>query len=122
MPSNVAPGPLSASPDQLMGAAAQQQLNDRRGWTPRNLAAAATTLVDTGAGVLHAVTVNSKGTVASTVSIYDGLTAAGTLLAVIDSLNQVGTFGFDIAYSVGLCIVITGTVAPNITVAYRADD
>ena len=86
---------------------------------PAHIATATTTLVKTGAGLLHSVSVNSKGTVASTVSLYDGIDAGGTLLAVIDSLNLSGSFLFDVAFIVGLCVVTTGTVAPDITVSYR---
>jgi len=80
---------------------------------------AASTLVKTGAGTLKSVTVNAKGTVASTVTVYDGTSAAGTVIAVIDSLNNVGSFAFDVGFATGLFIVTTGTVAPDITVSYR---
>lgn len=89
------------------------------GFLYRSVTTSTTTLVKTGAGVLHAVIVNAKGTVASAVTVYDALTATGTPIATIDSLNLSGTFSFDIAFSTGLTIVTTGTVAPNITVSYR---
>ena len=59
----------------------------------------------------------AKGTIASVVQIYDGLTAGGTLLAQIDSLNLSGQFQYDLAFATGLTIVTTG--APDITAAYR---
>lgn len=80
---------------------------------------ATTTLVKSGKGKLHLVTVNSKGTVASAITIYDALTATGTPYAIIDSLNLSGTFQYDINFDTGLCIVTTGTVAPNVTVSYQ---
>ena len=76
-----------------------------------------TTLVKSGAGVLHLINVNTKGTVASTVTIYDGLSATGTVIGIIDSLNLSGPFQFDVVFNTGLTIVTTG--APNITVSYR---
>lgn len=89
------------------------------GFCKKTITTATTTLVKTGEGVLHAVIVNTKGTVASTVTVYDALTATGTPIAIIDSLNLSGTFSYDIAFTTGLTIVTTGTVAPNITVSYR---
>lgn len=84
-----------------------------------NIATAVTTLVKTGAGMLGRVVINTKGTVASTITIYDALTATGTPIAIIDSLSLSGTFSYDIAFAIGLCIVTTGTAAPNITVTYN---
>lgn len=84
-----------------------------------HLAASATTNLKAGAGVLGKVIVNTKGTVASVVTLYDSLTGSGSVIAIIDSLNLSGTFSFDIEFAVGLTVVITGTVAPDITVSYR---
>jgi hypothetical protein len=89
------------------------------GFSASHLAATATTLVKTGAGLLHGVTVNAKGTGTSTVKVYDGLTAGGTLLASIDTTNLAGLFLYDIAFAVGLCVVIAGSTAPDVTVSYR---
>lgn len=82
-----------------------------------NYATTNTFLVKSGPGTLHLVNVNTKGSVASTVTVYDGLSAAGTVIATIDSLNLSGAFQYDIAFTTGLTIVMTG--APNITVSYR---
>lgn len=84
-----------------------------------HISTSTTTLVKTGAGNLRSITVNSKGTVASTITVYDAITAVAPVIAVIDSLNLSGTFEYDIAFSTGLTIVTTGTVAPDITVSYR---
>jgi hypothetical protein len=89
------------------------------GYTPEVITTATTTLVKSGAGLLHGVTVNSLGTVASTIEIYDALTATGTPIAIIDSLNLSGQFLYDINFATGLTLVTTGTVAPNLTVSYR---
>ena len=80
---------------------------------------ATTTTIKSSSGMLHNITVNTKGTVASAITVYDALTATGTPIAIIDSLNLYGTFNFDINFSVGLTIVTTGTSAPNLTIAYR---
>lgn len=79
---------------------------------------ATTTLVKSGKGKLNLICVSSKGTVASTITVYDALTATGTPIAVIDSLNLYGAFYYEVAFNTGLCIVTTGTVAPNLTVSY----
>lgn len=84
-----------------------------------HIATSTTTLVKTGAGNLRSISVNSKGTVASTVTVYDALTAVAPVVAIIDSLNLSGTFTYDLAFTTGLTIVTTGTVAPDITVSFR---
>ncbi len=84
-----------------------------------NITTATTTVVKSGAGVLHGVTVNTKGTVASTVTIYDNTAGSGSKIGIIDTLNLSGSFFFDAAFATGLTVVTTGTVAPDITVMYR---
>jgi hypothetical protein len=82
------------------------------------ISTATTTLVKTGAGRLNSITVNSLGTVASTVTVYDAVTATGTPIAVINSLTLSGAFVYNVPFTTGLTIVTTGSVAPNLTVAY----
>jgi hypothetical protein len=89
------------------------------GYSFTNISTATTTVVKNGAGTLHAVIVNSKGTVASTLTVYDNTAGSGTIIAIIDSLNLSGTFEYDIDFATGCTIVSTGTVAPNFTVSYR---
>jgi hypothetical protein len=82
----------------------------------KNIAAAATTLVKTGPGVLHSVTINT--TAAATIGIFDGLTAAGTPIGTIAASPAIGSaFSFDVAFATGLTIVTAG--ASDITVSYR---
>jgi hypothetical protein len=85
----------------------------------RNITTATTTVVKTGAGVLRGITINTKGTIASSVTIYDNTAGSGTKIATIDSLNLAGQFEYDIAFATGVTVVTTGTVAPDITVSYR---
>lgn len=89
------------------------------GYSFTNITTAATTVVKSGAGVLHGITVNSKGTVASAIVVYNNTAGSGTKIGTIDSLNLSGSFFFDIAFTNGLTVVTTGTVAPDITVSYR---
>lgn len=89
------------------------------GFSFQNITTATTTTVKSGAGVLHGVTVNTKGTIASTITIYNNTAGSGTKIGTIDSLNLAGQFLFDVAFTTGLTLVTTGTVAPDITVSYR---
>lgn len=82
-----------------------------------NISTSTTTTVKSGSGSLRGVTVNTKGAVASTVTIYDNTAGSGTKIGIIDSLNLSGQFLFDVAFATGLTVVTTG--APDITVVYR---
>ena len=84
-----------------------------------HISTVATTVVKSGVGNLHAVIINQKGTVASTITMYDNTAASGTVIGILDSLNFEGTNTYDVAFTTGLTIVTTGTVAPDITVSYR---
>ncbi len=78
-----------------------------------------TTLVKSGAGRLHTITINTKGASANTVTVYNALTATGTPIATIDSTVTYGTLIYDCQFSTGLCIVTaTGTCA-DMTVCYE---
>jgi hypothetical protein len=104
-----------------------QQSHDARGalrinpasFAFANISTVATTTVKSGVGELHAITVNSKGTVASTITVYDNTAGSGAKIATIDSLNQSGTMVYNVAFANGLTLVTTGTVAPDVTVSYR---
>lgn len=88
------------------------------GYLYNNIATDTTTQVKSGAGVLHSVSINSAGTVASTVTISDSTSAGTPLIATINALVT-GYFIFDAAFATGLRITTTGTVAPNVTITYR---
>ncbi len=80
-----------------------------------NIATGTTTLVKTGPGVLHSLTINKS--VASTITIYDALTAVNPVIATIAASVVEGTLVYDIAFSTGLTIVTAG--ASDLTVSYR---
>lgn len=84
-----------------------------------NITTATTTAVKSGAGILHTICVNSLGTVASTATVYDNTAGSGTKIATLNTLALLGCQTYDVAFSTGLTIVSTGTVAPDITVSYR---
>lgn len=83
------------------------------GHTYTNINAAGTTVVKSGAGVLHSITFNKP--VASEVwTLYDNTAASGTKIGTITlpaTLLQQGPYTavYDIAFSTGLTIVSTGT-------------
>lgn len=81
----------------------------------KNISSSTTTLVKSGGGSFHGLTVNAKGST-GTVTIYDALSATGTKIATM-TLTAEGTFIFDVQFSTGLTVVTTG--APDITVSYR---
>lgn len=86
------------------------------------LAAPTTTVVKSGAGVLHTITLN-KPVASSVITIYDNTSAAGTKIGTITLPGTLLTDGphsaiYDVIFSTGLTIV-TATGASDITVAYR---
>ncbi len=85
----------------------------------RNLTATGTIVLKSGAGVLHTVTINSLGTVASVVTLYDNTAASGAKIGTINSLTLGGSMVYDVAFNTGLTVATTGVVAPDITVSYR---
>ena len=87
-------------------------------WSNTRISTSTTTNVKASPGILHSVVVCTKGAAASVVTVYDNPSAAsGTVLAVIDSLNQVGTYTFDLQATLGITVVTTG--APDIVVLYK---
>ena len=81
-----------------------------------HLAAAGSTLLKTGAGGIRSFDVNTTS-VSSTMTFYDGTSAAGTVMAVVDcskSATNVGTVGWP--FTAGCFVVLTGT--PDVTIVY----
>lgn len=78
-----------------------------------------TTVIKNSPGVLKRVVINTKGTVASTVTIYNNTAGSGSIIGIIDSLNLSGSFEYNATATIGITIVTTGTVAPNVTVIYE---
>ena len=95
------------------------EASETGGYLYKNIKTGATTVVKSGAGTLHSVCINTKGTVASVITIYDNTTDNGNTIGKIDSLNLSGTYTYDVAFSTGLTIVTTGVLAPDITVSYK---
>lgn len=82
------------------------------------LAAPTTTLVKTGDGILHTVTINNPAAT-EVIVIYDGVSAGGTPIAsiTIPATPVPITLTYDVHFKAGLTIV-TQTAASDITVSY----
>lgn len=114
---------LSGNQRVTMGTALSQAIDSILsypfGHSYAHISTSTTTTVKSGAGVLHNISINTLGTVASTTTIYDNTAGSGTVIGVINSLTLSGAFILDVAFTTGLTIVTTGTVAPDVTVSYR---
>ena len=82
------------------------------------LAAPTTTVVKTGAGILHTVTFN-KPVATAVVTIYDNTAASGTVIGTITvpASPIPVTLTYNAAFGTGLTIT-TATAAQDITVTY----
>lgn len=81
-----------------------------------HLAANATTSIVSGrAGLLHSVTINTKGASSNTLTLSDG----AATIAVIDTTVAPVTLQYDIAFQSGLTAVMaTGTPA-DVTIGFQ---
>jgi len=82
---------------------------------PKHIAVASTVLIKTGVGVLLRICINT--TAAGTVTIYDGLTASGTVIGILKASIAEGVYTFGCRFNSGLCIV--AGAASDITVVYE---
>jgi hypothetical protein len=83
-----------------------------------HLNANGTTVVKSGAGWLHTLTINIKGASGNTVTVYDNTAGSGTVIAVIDPTQNLVTLTFDAAFTVGLTVVIATGTAADITLSW----
>jgi hypothetical protein len=87
-------------------------------YTHVNGLTAGTQIGPTGSIRLHAVSVNTKGATSNLLTIYDGVSTAGTVVAVIDTTAQPVTLVFDVSLLVGLFIVLAAGTAADLTFAW----
>lgn len=66
---------------------------------------------------LLSVTVNTKGGTGNTLTIYDGISTSGDVIAIIDTATSLGTFLYDIACLVGLHVVLAGGTPADLTLS-----
>lgn len=84
-----------------------------------NIAANGTTTAKSGAGVLHSVTINTKGAASNVLTLYDNTAGSGTKIATIDTTVAFGTILLDVVFSTGLTAVLGTGTAADVTLAYR---
>jgi hypothetical protein len=84
-----------------------------------NIISNTTVTLKSGAGILHAVVINTKGASSNTLTLFDSATASGNKIGTLDTTSAVGAVLYDIQFSNGLTIVTATGTAPNVTVAYR---
>lgn len=79
-----------------------------------------TTTVKSGAGVLRRIVINTKGSGANTLTIYNNTSGSGTTIGIIDTVNGVsGHFEYGVSFSTGLTIVTANGTAADVTVIYE---
>ncbi len=79
------------------------------------ISTATTTVVKTGAGLLHTIVV--QGGTTGTIIGYDNTSAGGTILFSFDTTVALATYTFDISFAVGLTVVTSA--ATKLTVSAR---
>ena len=83
--------------------------------TYKYISGAASTLCKVGAGDLHAIINNDNS---GSYIVYDGVSAAGSVIASVDAAKVLGDLQFHVPFSDGLFIVTVGASA-KITVTYE---
>ena len=82
-----------------------------------NLINNATSIIKSGAGILHTVVVNTLGTT-PTIQLFDNTAASGTKIGLITP-TVTGTYDYDVSFNTGLTIVTTGTAGSDITICWQ---
>jgi hypothetical protein len=89
------------------------------GFSKSHIATNTTVTSKTGAGILHAITVSTKGATGNIATVYDNTAGSGTVIAVIDTTAGPATLVYDVAFTTGLTIVTATGTAADLTVAWR---
>ena len=84
-----------------------------------NISGAGTTTVKYSPGRFHRVTINGAGTSNSSITIYDSVSAGGTIFATIDTAKALAPIALEygVDFINGLTIVVANTV--NATIVYE---
>lgn len=84
-----------------------------------NITSNTSTVVKSGAGIFHSITVNNPGT-AESLTIFDNTSCSGTKIGTSNALvASQTTLTYDVKFSTGLCITSAGTTAGDWTISYR---
>jgi hypothetical protein len=84
-----------------------------------HIATNTTTVCKAEPGILHSITVNTKGATANVATVYDNATGAGTVIAVIDTVGAVGaSYTFDVLCANGITVITATGTAADLTVCW----
>jgi hypothetical protein len=72
----------------------------------------------TRAGMLHTITINTKGATGNTLTVYDNAAHGSNTLAVIDTTGATQCFIFDAWLQNGLSVTIASGTAADVTLTY----
>ena len=87
-------------------------------FTGTNVSGNSTVTLKNGSGLLHSVSINSKGASANTCKIYDNTSGGGNLIANIDTTSSLNTLTYDATFSTGLTVVVSGGTAGDLTISW----
>lgn len=82
-------------------------------------AGTSTTTALTGAGVLHAVCVNTKGASSNLLTVYDSLAASGTVIGILDDVTFTGCMVYDVGVGIGITVASAAGTGADLTIVYR---
>ncbi len=88
------------------------------GYSATHITSNTTTTPKTSSGLLHAISINTKGASANVATVYDNTAGSGTVIAVIDTTAQVSTLFYDVVFNTGLTIVTATGTAADLTVCW----
>lgn len=97
------------------------QASFMEGNTPIHVAAntaAGGVLVKSGAGTIVAVMINTKGSTSNTLTLYDGTTTAGTVLAILDTTASLTYLPYNMSYQTGFLYTLLAGTAADLTIMY----
>lgn len=81
----------------------------------------ATTVIKSGAGFLHSITLNGAATATNVTTVYDNTAGSGTVIAIPAATTATvpTTLTYDVAFSTGLTILTATANGADMTVSYR---
>lgn len=83
-----------------------------------HIASAATNVIKIGPGTLQHVNVNTAGSNNFSLTIYDNTSAAGSIIAIVNSNTAVATLDYSTDFSNGLTVVSAGTTPGDYTIIF----
>ena len=90
----------------------------RSSWKNTHIAGLATTVVKAAPGTFHGITINTKGSAATTITVYDNTAASGKVIAIIDPTTELGELVFDAECLIGITVVTAVGGFADITVLW----